>query len=180
MTLVAQLFLSLQSRPDAEMTEFFRFENQRKSEREPPSLADRGSLRFGTKSDILQCLNAPTGRAAAAKHATLAVLDMAAVIHMMRPTTAKTFREYVTLHIVQFLVAQMKSGTQRIDAIWDNYPEENNLKALTQQRRGNGPRTRVGDGSTQIPKLEWNSGLPKNRGEQKGAVLIHQYSDLQD
>ena len=49
MTLITQLFLSLQSRPDADMGEFFRFENQR----EPPSLADRGSLRSGSKSDIL-------------------------------------------------------------------------------------------------------------------------------
>ena len=55
----------------------------------------------------------------------------------------------------------MKNTTQRIDAVWDNYPEENNLKALTQQRRGNGPRTRVGDGSTPIPKREWNSGFFK-------------------
>ncbi len=54
--LVTQLFLSLQSRPDADMSDFFRFENQR----EPPSLADRGGLRTGTKSDILKCLGAPT------------------------------------------------------------------------------------------------------------------------
>jgi hypothetical protein len=39
MTLITQLFLSLQSRPDADMMDFFRFENQR----EPPSLADQGS-----------------------------------------------------------------------------------------------------------------------------------------
>ena len=47
MTLMTQLFLSVQSRPDADMAEFFRFENQR----EPLSLADRGSLRTGKKSD---------------------------------------------------------------------------------------------------------------------------------
>ena len=43
MTLITQLFLSLQSRRDADMMDFFRFENQR----EPPSLADQGSLRAG-------------------------------------------------------------------------------------------------------------------------------------
>ena len=78
-------------------------------------------------------------------------MDMAAVIHMVRPTNANTFSEYVTLHIIPFL------KSQRIDAVWGNYPEENNLKALTQQRRGNGPRTRVGDGSTNIPKSDWNN-----------------------
>ena len=89
MTLVTQLFLSLKSRPDADMSDFFRFENQR----EPPSRVDRGSPRSGTKSHILQCLNAPSGRAAAAKQATVVVLNMAAVIHMVRPTTAKAFSE---------------------------------------------------------------------------------------
>ena len=47
MTLMAQLFLSVQSRPDADMAEFFRFEHQR----EPLRLTDRGSLRTGKKSD---------------------------------------------------------------------------------------------------------------------------------
>ena len=125
-------------------------------------MADRGTLRSGTKSDILQCLNAPIGRAVAAKHATVVVLDMAAVVHMVRPTTAKTFSEYVLLHIVPFLEAQLKNATQLIDAIWDTYPEENNIKALTQKRRGHGSRIRIGNGSTKIPKHEWNSGFLKN------------------
>ena len=47
MTLMTQLLLSVQSRPDEDMAEFFRFENQR----EPLSLADRGSLRTVKKSD---------------------------------------------------------------------------------------------------------------------------------
>ena len=74
---------------------------------------------------------------------------MAALIHMVHPMTAKTFSEYVQLHIVPYLEAQMKSGTQRIDAVWDNYPEKNILKALTQQRRGNGPQTRWTSGRWQ-------------------------------
>ena len=47
LSLTTQLFLSVQSRSDADMAEFFRFENQR----EPLRLADRGSLRTGKKSD---------------------------------------------------------------------------------------------------------------------------------
>jgi hypothetical protein len=66
------------------------------------------------------------------------------------------------LNIIPFLEAQMKNTTQRIDAVWDNYPEENNFKALTKQRRGNGPRTRVVDGRIPISKREWNSGFLKN------------------
>ena len=163
MILVTQLFLSLQSRPDANMPDFFRFENQR----EPPSLADRGSLRAGKKSDILQCLGATNGRVAAAQQTTVVVLDMAAIIHMVRPTRAKTFSEYVTFQIVPFLVSQVTNDTQRMDAVWDSYPPEDNLKAHAQQRRGNGPRTRVGDGSTPIPKSEWNSGFLKNEDNKK-------------
>ena len=55
MTLVTQLFLSLQSRPDADIRDFFRFENQR----ELSSLGDGESLRPGTETNILQRLNAP-------------------------------------------------------------------------------------------------------------------------
>ena len=113
MTLVMKLFLSLQSRPDANMEEFFHFENQR----EPPSLADRGSLRSGNKSDILECIKAPNCRAAFAKKTTVVVLDMAAVVHIVRPTSAKTFAEYVTQNVVPFLKSQITPTTSRIDAI---------------------------------------------------------------
>ena len=91
-SLITKLFLSLQYRPHADMEEFFRYENQR----EPPSLSNQGSLRSGNKSDIIECLKAPTGRAAEAKVATVVVLDMAAVVHMVRPTSAHTFRDYVS------------------------------------------------------------------------------------
>ena len=55
-TLVIQLFLSLQLRSNADIMDIFRYENQK----EPPSLADRGMMRSGAKSDILSYLNAPT------------------------------------------------------------------------------------------------------------------------
>ena len=133
----------------------FRFENHR----EPPSLADRGTLRSGSKSDILECLNTPNGHAAATKQVTFVVLARAAVIHMVRPTAARTFSEYVSLNIILFIEPQINESTEHIDAVWDNYPEVNNLTALTQQGRGNGPRTRISYGSTPIPKHEWNSSM---------------------
>ena len=74
-----------------------------------------------------------------------------------------------------------------MDAIWDNYPE-NNLKSITHQRRGIGPRTRIGDGQTRIPKHDWSSGFLKNienkkelfpflskqiiKSDMKGALLL--------
>ena len=153
--LIIQPFLSLQSRPDADMLEFFKFENQR----EPSALSDRSSLRAGTKSDILKCTHAPIGHAIPATQATVQV--KAAIIHMVPPTRALTFNGYVPLHIVPFLKAQMTTTVQRIDAVWDTYAEQN-LKSQTQQRRGSGARTRLesdGDGSTPIPKRDWQSYL---------------------
>ena len=72
------------------MTNFFQFKNQR----EPPRLVDRGTLQYMTKSDINQCLNPPTRLAVAAKQATTVVLDMPAVIHIIRLTTADTVRVF--------------------------------------------------------------------------------------
>ena len=54
-SLVSTLFLSLQSRPDFDLNNFFKYENQR----ETPSLSDQRKLRSGTKSDVLQCLTIP-------------------------------------------------------------------------------------------------------------------------
>ena len=97
--LVTQLFLSLQSRPDADILDFFTFENQR----EPPSLSDRGRLRSGTKSDILKCLGVPATACTAARDATVLVLDMPAVVHMVHPAHAATFTDYIPMHLVPFL-----------------------------------------------------------------------------
>ena len=107
-----------------------------------------------------------------ARLATVVVLDMAAVVHMMMPTSAKTFADYATQHIVPFLEYQITPTVELIYAILENYPE-GNFKSLTHQRRGTGLRTRIGDGHTQIPKHEWNSGFLKNEGG-KGVILFPQ------
>ena len=49
------------------------------------------SFRSGIKSDILEFIKAPTGRSSQARRATIVVVDMAAVIHMMQPTSAKHY-----------------------------------------------------------------------------------------
>ena len=79
---VTKLFLSLKARPEAGIDAFFEHENQRK----PPSLSDRGKLRQGTKTDIIACLPgmpAP-GRSKVVTEATVVILDMAAVIHIIK------------------------------------------------------------------------------------------------
>ncbi len=57
--------------------------------RQTPNLADHSSLRSGSTSDILECIKASAGQSSQAMHATIVVLDMAAVIDMVRPTSQK-------------------------------------------------------------------------------------------
>jgi len=64
--------------------------------------------------------------------------------------------------------------TKYIDVVWDIYPEENTLKALTHQQHGNDPRTRVGDGCTLITKCYYNSGFLNNEENKK--KLFHQHT----
>ena len=81
---VTQMCISLQARPDSNMAEFFIHENAR----EPPALSDKGKLKTGTKSQILGCLPSMPkyGNEPTPKQASVVILDMGAVIHMVRPT----------------------------------------------------------------------------------------------
>ena len=158
--LITRLLISLQSRTDSNVEEFFKYENQR----QPPSLADRGNLRFGTKSNILQCLPGmpEEKRFQAVKLVTCFVFDMAAVIHMVKPTRAITFDEYVPVHLVPFLQAQFSESVTTVHAIWDTYPAQS-LKAQTHNQRGVGTYTRL-CGKTPIPK-DWPSFLKKRKNK---------------
>ena len=57
-----------------------------------------------------------------------------------------------------------------METVWDSHPPEDNLKAHPQQRCGNDPQTRVGNGSTQTPKYEWNSSFLKNKDNKNLSV----------
>ena len=100
---MTQLFLSLQSRPDLNFSDFFKFENHF----EPPALASKGMVRTGTKSDILECLGDPKSACKEAKKTTIHILGMPAVIHMVRPTYTTTFMDYVTNNLIQFFKSQI-------------------------------------------------------------------------
>jgi hypothetical protein len=150
--LVTKLFMSLQARPDADIDDFFRHENKS----EPPSLSDQCKLRSGTKSDILRCLpDMPdAGRSPAAKEATVVVLDMAAVVHFVKPQRAKVFGEYTHMHVLPYLQNQLTNSTTRVDAVWDTY-KESSLKTQTRDRRGQGQRTRISP-TVPLPKgAQW-------------------------
>jgi hypothetical protein len=59
-------------------------------------------LRSGNKEDILEYLNIPHSRSTEAKAAAVVVQDMAAIVHIIRPTTANTYLEYVSMHLVPY------------------------------------------------------------------------------
>ena len=85
-------------------------------------------------------------------HAT-AVTQVTIVVHVVTHTST-----YMVPHI---------PNIKNIGAVLDIYPEENNLKALTHQRHGNDPWTRVGDGSIPITNRDWNSCFLNNEENKK-------------
>ena len=105
--LVTQLFLSLLGRPDGDIDYFFRHQNHR----DPPSLCDRGKVMSGTKSALLGCLPGMPDpwRSPAAKEASVIVLDMSAIIRIVKPQHATVFGEYTHMHLLPFLESQMTS-----------------------------------------------------------------------
>ena len=66
-------------------------------------------------------------------------IPMAAVVHMVRPTRAATFSDYIPMHLVPHPKSLLGPNVQQLDAVWDTYPEWN-LKMQAHLRRGNGPR----------------------------------------
>ena len=124
------------------MDDFFRNENQR----EPPSLSNRGQLRSGTKSDILGCISGipASVRNEGTKAASVVVLDMAAVIHIVKPLRVKVFGEYTYMQIGPYLESHMAPETTRVDAVWDTYIDAS-LKSHTRVKRGEttGQRKRI-------------------------------------
>ena len=165
--------MSLQARPGADIDAFFKHENQRG----PPSLSDRGKLRQGTKSDIIDCLPGmpASGRSDAVKASTVVILDMAAVIHIIKPQRASIFGEYTEMQLLPYLQSQMTDNTSRVDAIWDTY-QAASLKSQTRAKRGetSSRRTRV-SAKIPIPKgAEWQKFLKDSQNKDELFQFVSQ------
>ena len=100
----------------------------------------------GTKSALLGCLpgRPGPGRSPAAKEASVILLDMSAIIHIVKPLRATVFGEYTHMHLLPFLESQMTNNTTRLDAVWDTY-QNASLKSQARAKRGETEvrRTRV-------------------------------------
>ncbi len=84
--LFSRLYIACQTR-DGDLENFFAHENQAS----PPSLSLGGRLRFGTKSDLLQCLEKEQETPQTTTFDAI-FLDGAAVVQMLKPGTAGTFQ----------------------------------------------------------------------------------------
>ena len=86
----SRLYVASQFR-DGNLGEFFSHDNQPC----PPSLSDRGKLILGTKSDIVRCLeDAIEEHDDITPSVEVVVLDGHAIVLMLKPAAARTFREY--------------------------------------------------------------------------------------
>jgi hypothetical protein len=147
------MFVSLQARPDLDMDDFLKYENSRC----PPSLSKKGNHRAGTKSQILDCLPGMPAREgnSAAQASSVIILDMPAVIHMVKPQRANVFGEYIAKHLLPFMESQMNSYTTRVDAVWDRYPQKS-LKNQTRVKR-------LGEAAALRIRVLANVPLPKGK-----------------
>ena len=101
----------------------------------PPSLTARWKVKLGTKSDIVRCLEDVTEKQHdVTPSVEIVVLDGSAMLCVLKPTAAGTFRDYAQYVFVPCVEDQLGKG-HRIDVVWDNHRPDS-LKAQTWDTRG--------------------------------------------
>ena len=89
-TLFSRLYIACQCR-DGNLEEFFAHENHSY----PSSISVFGDHRFGKKLDLLQCITEINDQSVlVAPDVDVIILDVAAIVNMMRPVDYKTFGDY--------------------------------------------------------------------------------------
>jgi hypothetical protein len=165
--LFSRLFIACQSR-NGNLDEFFQHENQQC----PPSLSQNGSLRLGSKSDLLDCLCKSVNTVAmkSVPDAEVVIFDGAAVVQMLRPQVCKTFQDYADMVVCPYLKTFFLTAN-RIDLVFDTYVSDS-LKSATREKRGHGMRMHVSP-SIKLPK-NWSEFL---RVDENKTELFHLLAD---
>ena len=81
---------------------------------------------------------------------TAHIIDGATIMNMRKPKIAKTFGEYIDIHLMPYFMSRLEH-VSRLDIVWDQY-FSNSLKDHTRKTRGEGTRRRVLE-NTVIPKI---------------------------
>ena len=167
----AQLYVSCQVR-GGDLHNFFFHENHRY----PPSLSQYGILLSGTKSSLVDRLEAlgPSAKNTCPQIDAL-ILDGAAIVNLLRPISCKTFEAYAHNVFIKYVKSRL-ANVSRLDIVWDRYLQ-NSLKATTRSKRGTGIRRRVLP-DTRIPK-NWSSFLcDDNNKSELFAYLAQQVTSI--
>ena len=120
-----------------------------KTKPQPPSLSDGDHLRFGVKSDFLQCLESVAPSVYYKPPCSAVIIDASALVQMLKPIGANTSQQYTDLVFITKLVQQLQA-VDRLDLVWDSYLECS-LKDRARKKRGHGLRIRISSQS-HIPK----------------------------
>ncbi|CAC5372613.1 unnamed protein product [Mytilus coruscus] len=105
---------------------------------------------LGTKTDLLsQCLEPLTTSTGDVPEVDVLVIDGAAIVNMLKPSTSRTFDNYADLIFCPYIRKHLET-VARVDVVWDAYID-NSLKAATRSKRGKGIRRRV-QGKNKIPQ----------------------------
>ena len=86
-------------------------------------MSDRGKLRLGRKSDIIHCLEDEVTtelQHTCPTPSDVAVLDGPAIVHMLKPGSAKTFGDYACDVFLPYVKLQLHKA-QQVDILWDDY-----------------------------------------------------------
>ena len=120
--LFSRLYIGCKGR-GADLTDFFKHENQPF----PPSLSEYGKLRFGKKSDIVDCLTAELEEPLPSSLPTVdsIVLEGSVLVHVIVPKPGISFGEYARSNFATYIRKQQsQTDAQRIDFVFGIYTDD--------------------------------------------------------
>ena len=160
--LFSKLYMACQTR-QGDLPAFFRHENYPF----PPSLSQNGSLRTGTKSDLIGCLEQQCASTNIAPRTKVTIVDGAVLVNALRPTKhEKIFGEYAERIFCRYILQNYRFCL-RLDIIWDQY-FENSIKNLIRDIRAAGythhKATKHVETTTPLPK-KWGQFLKNSHNK---------------
>ena len=102
--LFSRLYIGCQSR-DGNLDKCFKHENQAC----PPSLSTSGKLHLGYKSDMLVCLESLCQAQTEAPEFTIAIIDGAAIVKMLKPGGVETCKKYAYQVFISYFNRQFQN-----------------------------------------------------------------------